>query len=273
MIYELSKKDFIKVRGIQGCNQINLEIDSVISGYNPGWIFVDNIDSPRTAMIWSQGIEGFYFIGDENNEDFNRYINEYIDSTIKKRSKAQGLKSFEFSGTSPAWDGTFKQIFSNRDMLMSKQFVYKNTLDMHNQYPMDKLKDNYVIRIVNKELLENENYKLSLVKSSILSWWDSIEDYYKYGLGVCITDNDEAVCSCVTSFRAGDTIESHIITAKDYRRKGLATLAVGKFIREAKKSGFNLYWDCMEKNYGSRALAEKHNYNKAFEYKLYEFNF
>ncbi|MFP4661426.1 MAG: hypothetical protein ACLFPF_04475 [Halanaerobiales bacterium] len=36
---------------------------------------------------------------------------------------------------------------------------------------------------------------------------------------------------------------------------------------------YTTYWDCMEANYVLRALAEKFDYSKEYDYKLYWFKF
>lgn len=60
MMYELSQEDFYKVIPLLKDGHPHPEILSVIENNNPGWIFTDHKDSPRTALIWSKGIEGFY---------------------------------------------------------------------------------------------------------------------------------------------------------------------------------------------------------------------
>jgi hypothetical protein len=33
---------------------------AVNEGNNPGWVFADDLNTPRTALVWARGIEGFY---------------------------------------------------------------------------------------------------------------------------------------------------------------------------------------------------------------------
>ena len=33
---------------------------AVIEGNHPGWVFVDDLNTPRTALVWARGIEGLY---------------------------------------------------------------------------------------------------------------------------------------------------------------------------------------------------------------------
>lgn len=271
MIYELNSLQFSKASHLLNGELINLEIKAVVEGYNPGWVFVDNIENPETAMVWSKGIKGFYFIGDANNSDFNNNINPYIDEEILPRAQSLGLESFEFSGIGQEWDDNFKSIFKNRNIRRSKQFVYKHKTTEKKDF--DTLKpDDYFLKEVNEELLKNNRYNLEFVKSAIYEWWDSIDDFIKHGTGYCILHNDTAVCSCVTSFMNDTSMESHIKTLETHRKKGLATRAVGEFVKYCKVNQYEPYWDCMEENFGSRALAEKFGYEKDFEYYLYEFN-
>ena len=51
---------------------------SIVMHFSLGWIFIDDRDSPKTAMVWSKGMCGFYFIGDSDNNDFNEYSNDYF---------------------------------------------------------------------------------------------------------------------------------------------------------------------------------------------------
>ncbi|MBS4538780.1 GNAT family N-acetyltransferase [Clostridium sp. D2Q-11] len=221
MIYELRKEEFSKVMPLLRGDFINLEIKAVVEGYNPGWVFVDDIENPQTSMVWSRGIEGFYFVGDENNPKFNDYINNFIDKEIYPRAKELGLNSFEFSGTSKEWDNTLRSIFENRNIEISKQFVYKHKNLQDTIFDHIPLEEGYNLRKVDEDLLNNNKYDLEYVKEAIYEWWDSIEDFIKYGVGYCILHNNTAVCSCVTSFMIEDSMESHIKTKEEHRKKAL----------------------------------------------------
>jgi len=217
MIYELDKSQYHKVDHMPKGDLINLEIKSVVEGYNPGWVFVDNIEQPKTAMVWSRGIQGFYFIGDSNNPAFNDYINQYIDEEITPRAKALGYHHFEFSGTSKEWDEAFIEIFNGRRLDKSKQFVYmlKNCHNpIYNHYNIG-LGEGYIVKEVKElkeDLIKSNIYSLDFVRTAILQWWDTIDDFLEHGEGFCILYNHTAVCSCVTSFMTDHNMESHIVT-------------------------------------------------------------
>ncbi len=271
MITELKKEEFQRISPLLAGEYINLEIKSVAEGYSPGWIFVDDPAAPRTAMVWSRGIEGFYFVGDAENPAFTEHIDRFIDEEIFPRAKALGLEHFEFSGTSRAWDERFERIFKHRNPKKSKQFVYRhrnlNDLSLDHGEP-EKV---YSLKEISENLLRSDQHNSQLVKETIEDWWESTEDFFKYGAGFAIFHSNTAVCVCSTSFRNDQSMESHIITAENHRKKGLATVAVSAFLNYCKEQEYIPYWDCMEENHGSRALAKKFGYTKEFEYFLYCF--
>ncbi len=50
---------------------------------NPGRIFVDNETSPNSGLIWLGNNDGFFFIGNAENEEFNKEMNHLINNVIK----------------------------------------------------------------------------------------------------------------------------------------------------------------------------------------------
>lgn len=271
MIYELNPSQFKSISHLLEGERINLEIKAVVEGYNPGWVFVDNVMEPNTAMVWSQGIKGFYFLGEAESNEFNSSLITYIKYIIAPRARKQNINAFEFSGTSALWDKKLEQIFKNLDLSISKQFVYRRPVELDLDEAVISLDADYSIEKVDKALLSKKDLNLELVEQSVREWWGNVGNFGKHGIGFCIVHNKEAICSCVASSFDGHEVQSHIVTRDDFRKKGLATVAVAEFVREGKSRSLELYWDCMEKNAGSRALAEKLGYVKSYEYNLYEF--
>ncbi|WP_430882986.1 GNAT family N-acetyltransferase [Fusibacter sp. JL216-2] len=272
MIFELNPSQFKSISHLLDGERVNLEVKAVVEGYNPGWVFVDNVMEPQAAMVWSKGIKGFYFLGKTDSESFNNYLNTYIKYIIAPRARKMELSTFEFSGTSQAWEDKLMEIFSERDLSITKQYVYKRPASMADGELSVQLDKAYEVHTVNKDLFERTELDLSLVKESVNDWWGSAQKFSENGIGYCIVHENTAVCSCTASSYDGSEVQSHIVTNESYRKKGLATAAVAEFVKTAEKTDLDLYWDCMEKNEGSRALAEKMGYVKAYEYKLFEFS-
>ena len=272
MIYELNPSQFKSISHLLDGERINLEIRAVVEGYNPGCVFVDNVMEPHTAMVWSKGIKGFYFLGDVNSIEFNNSLKTYIKYIIAPRAHKQDLNTFEFSGTSLEWEAKLEKIFEDQDLSISSQYVYKRPKNLEITSPSIGLDETFEVVKVDKNLFEQSQLDLHLLQENINDWWGNVGSFNEHGTGYCILHENQAVCSCLTSSFDGREIQSHIVTLDAFRKRGLATVAVAEFVKEAKSQELELYWDCMEKNAGSRALAEKLGYVKAYEYKLFEFD-
>ena len=69
MIYKLTKNNYEKVRSLFKGLHYHLVIFSIIEGNSPGWVYVDDVDHPQSALVWDHTEGGFYLAGDENNEE------------------------------------------------------------------------------------------------------------------------------------------------------------------------------------------------------------
>lgn len=114
-MHELSQEEFHKVKSLLEEGFMHPEIISIIEHINPGWIFVDQIKKPKSALVWSKGIEGFYLIGDHTNEVFLYHLDNYVHSIVEPRMREHSLSHFEISGHHNNWD--MKSIFPLKEAL------------------------------------------------------------------------------------------------------------------------------------------------------------
>lgn len=274
MIYEIKKDRFRTIHNLLDYRMDNIEIKAVIDGINPGWIFVDSIESPSTAMVWSKGIQGFYFVGNENNIEFNNYLNEFIDKEIRPRALREKLNRFEFSGETEKWDAVLERIFENRSLNKSRQFQYRFKYDAWDSYTKRKLEDNFTLKQIDIELLNDPDIKnLEFLSSEINRWWDSYEDYLDKTFGYCIVYENTIANYCITNFVYKDVHTMGIETLEDFRRKGLSQVTTEAYVENCIKSGLSPYWECMESNLASRSLTEKLGFYRNYIYTLYAFPF
>ncbi len=274
MIFEIEKDNFKSIYGLLDDKVDNVEIKAVIEGNNPGWIFVDSIKSPHTAMIWSKGIQGFYFVGDENNPEFNNYISDYIDKEIEPRAIKENLNRFEFSGETEKWCSILEEVFSGRELNKSKQYIYKFKYDSWHDYKKRKLNDKFVLRKINIELLNDKNIKnLDYIVSEILRWWNSCEEYLNETFGYCIVSDNIIVNYCLCNFVYDDIHTMGIETLEEYRRNGFSQVTTEAFVETCIDKQLKPHWECMGSNIPSWSLAEKLNFNREHIYTLYSFPF
>ncbi|WP_373600259.1 hypothetical protein [Paraclostridium bifermentans] len=77
--------------------------------------------------------------GDMDNPKFNNYINYYIDNEIEPRLIKDNINGFEFSGETEQWCSVLEEMFKNRELDKSKQYIYKFKYDSWNGYKKRKL--------------------------------------------------------------------------------------------------------------------------------------
>ncbi|WP_223701628.1 GNAT family N-acetyltransferase [Sutcliffiella deserti] len=273
MIVELKQKDFYMCKGLLDDNG-QLEARAVVEGVNPGRVFVDDSINPVTGVIWLGNNDGFIFIGDEGNEKFNSELNNFIDEVILEEAKKVGLEWFEGIGNHPKWDSTIEKIFVNRKLGSWNQRVYrlnKEDFIMNLKLEVD---EGYEVRRINSLLVENRGgaiENIGFLQSKISETWTSAEDFFKKGIGYCVVHDNQLVSLCLSGFVVGNVHCIDIVTLDTHRGRRLAQLAAHHFVKECMEKNHVPYWDCMEKNKPSIAVAEKLGFQQTGSYRGYEF--
>ncbi|UTR09987.1 GNAT family N-acetyltransferase [Evansella sp. LMS18] len=273
MITELNVDQFYKCKHFLQVSRL-LEVRAVIEGINPGRIFIDNPDNPASALIWLGNNDGFIFTGDETNEKFISSLNDFIDKELAPEAKRAGLKWFEGAGSHPGWNKVLEKICEGRKWSSWGQRVYK--LEEQNYVSREPLIDyNYEVMKINKALLDRGNLinNREFLDEKILSFWSSYGKFFEYGIGYCIKYENEIVTICMSDFVAGNIHTIGIETLKKHEGKKLAQKAVHRVVKECFSQGYTPYWDCMESNKPSIAVAEVIGFQKFMTYTGYEFPF
>ena len=274
MIYELDKSKFGMISNILNKNSDNIEVKAIIEGINPGWIFVDSLDKPKVAVVWSAGQEGFYFVGNENIVEFNNSINDFIDNEIEERAINKDLKRFEFSGETEKWCSVFEKIFSKRKLRTSKQYVYKLEKNDWENYNKGLNSSKYKLHKIDKQLLENKEIQNTIfLTKEILRWWSSLDDFFNKSHGFCMIDKNKITNYSLGNFYIDNVMTIGIETLKEYRRQGLSQITSEAFIGKCFEENNKVQWECMGENIASYKLAEKLKFKRTKEYTLYSFPF
>ncbi|MCR4638007.1 GNAT family N-acetyltransferase [Ruminococcus sp.] len=95
-------------------------------------------------------------------------------------------------------------------------------------------------------------------------YWDSFEQFSKYGTGVCIMHGNEAASWAFSSAVSRDEADIGIETSKAYQQRGLAYTAAAAVIREILPYR-QPTWSCQRSNLGSARTAEKLGFVKYSE--------
>jgi GNAT superfamily N-acetyltransferase len=275
MISELKKGEFYKCKALLN-EQGQLEAKAVIEGVNPGRVFVDDLNFPSSGLIWLGNNDGFIFIGDENNEEFNNELNIFIDQIITPEALNVGLHWFEGVGNHPRWNTTIEKLLNNRELGNWNQRVY--TLQKEDYLFNDELtiERGYKVEKICKTLYENKDYSIKNIEflhAKILEFWSSPEEFFNHGIGYCIVYKNEIVSVCFSGFVVGNVHCIDIETLKAHQGKKLAQKIAQSFVEDCLNNNRVPYWDCMESNKPSVAVAENIGFKNTFNYVGYEFSF
>ncbi|MGN7479319.1 GNAT family N-acetyltransferase [Solibacillus silvestris] len=275
MISELKQNDFRKCLGLLN-EQGQLEAKAIIAGVNPGRIFVDDTVTPDSGLIWLGNNDGFIFIGNESNEQFNKEINNFIDEVIAPEAKEIGLNWFEGVGNHEKWNATIELLFKHREYGSWLQKVYILNKGQYKPESEPMLPEGYTVQKINKSLYENDNGSIKNIEflhRKILEFWSSPDFFFSKGIGYCIVYKNEIVSVCFSGFAVENIHCIDIETLEAHQGKKLAQTIAHTYVKNCFDNNMVPYWDCMEGNKPSVAVAENLGFQNAFNYIGYEFLF
>lgn len=274
MISELSKNDFYKCSSLIN-ERGQLEVKAVIAGVNPGRIFVDNISSPNSGLIWLGNNDGFFFIGNAENEEFNKEMNHLINNVIKPEAKKVGLNCFEGIGNHSKWNKTIERIFQHRNLKSWNQRVYTLRKENYEEDHESKIEQGYTVLKMDKALYENNNTfkNIDFLQSKILEFWSSPDQFFNEGIGYCIVYDDLIVSVCFSGFVFENIHCIDIETIEGHQGKKLAQKITHSFVKDCLENNITPYWDCMELNKPSVAVVENVGFINVCNYVGYYFLF
>jgi len=257
---EIAREDFQSVKPLLKGGHSHPEIVSIIELNNPGWIFVDQMNHPMSALVWSKGMQGFYLIGDHKNEAFVCNLNNFIKGTVEPRMRELSLNHFEVSGHHDGWE--LESIFPTRRLYKFEQLVLKL---MKNPQVIQ----NNAIETINLKTNDWENQELQnkeFIVSHLELFWTSIMDFKKKGYGYAAVKGKEIIGVCYSSFVTQDSHAIGIETVASSQNKGVGTKLASLLIEEIYHSGFTPYWDCSLDNEPSKKLAKKLGFTLVHRY-------
>ncbi|MFS1516155.1 GNAT family N-acetyltransferase [Bacillus sp. SCS-151] len=275
MITELDKVDFIKCKSLIS-EQGQVEASAIIEGNNPGRIFVDNTISPSSGVIWLGNNDGFIFFGNPHNEEFNLSLNKFIDTKILPDAVGLGLDYFEAMATHSGWNKTLENLFKHRELMSWNQRVYKLRKDHFKPEHEPSVDQDYVTMKVTKSMFYNREVpikNIEFLQAKILELWETLTDFFNKGIGYCIVHQNKIVSLCISGFVGHNVHGIAIETLTAYQGKKLGQKVAHQFVYHCLKNSIVPYWDCMEMNKPSIAVAESIGFTLEYDYISYEFLF
>lgn len=266
-MYKVNKKDYSKILKIISTKKHSIFPATVCEGNNQGWIYADNLEEPKSALVYTNYLGGT-LVGNHNNKDFINNLKENLDKIILPEVKLDNDEEFNLSGDKEEWDPIIKDIFSNKqvDIQPIKRFEYIKSKNNYTPF----INKEFVFKEINLDLLnDSEIENIHLLNEEIDVWFKGKEDFIENNFGfVALKDN--MLCGwCIGVCKHFNKVEIAIETIEQFQKNGIATILSHLFIEYCNNSGLIPEWECMDWNKASELIALKLGFIHEYNYNLY----
>lgn len=250
-----------KVSSLFANTHLDYMIGAMVEGNSPASGWVDNLNDPRTAIVWD-GAYCLFLGGDANNTHFNPSLKEFIRASLLPKTP-QVLKVYD---THEAWE-TQKQILFETipSQTLPRVLYVADTLPIN--LPENKPPEEFTIRRIDATLLMLRNGED--LRHEISMCWTSLDRFFQEGFGYCaVHRSDEIVCWCTAEYVSDGRCGVGIETIEDYQQQGLATEVAKAFMHHAMAHHWQIHWDSWKTNIPSVRIAEKLGFHKSTDYTI-----
>lgn len=267
MIHELEKARYESVRALYREWRFNNRVNSLIDGYNPGKIYVDNTETPHTAIAWVKDM--FYLAGDEKNQDFNEAIDNWVNEVIAPQAQRVSLTYFAVQGYPlEKWETRIKDVL-HRDLRINYEWKYSFNQEKFEQIQWKGTPHGFSIDRIDENLLKDPHGEV-ILNRQITPSCGSVDKFIEDGVGFCVRHGKTAISSCYSVYVTGKVHEIGIETFDPtHRNCGFAAFAARAYLEYCQAHGLTALWTADESNASSNALARKLGFEKVGEYPDY----
>ncbi|MCE5196971.1 MAG: GNAT family N-acetyltransferase [Negativicutes bacterium] len=264
MIRELSRQHYRNIIPLmKGRPEGNVRLLAVVDGTNPGRIYVDDIEQPRTALLWAIG-SSFAVLGESNNPEFNSYLYDFLKNQLGPASLSlSGGTHFCLPFDEESWQDIFDQILgkvredSEFQNIETLSYIFNRQNYLQTAKTQRMLPDNYEMKKIDASVLQNDTSQI--LREDILGdYWLSEEAFLAKGFGYCVTSGHHVLSVCFSGYVSGVYHDCVLRTYNDSdRNEGLATLAARAYLEHCIKIHLSPVWNTTSYNVASQRIAEK----------------
>lgn len=281
MISELNKHEFCKLRHFTDLYR-NIEVKAVVSGLNPGRIYVDDAANITAALIWVKGQNGFQLVGDARSEPFLNELEDFMKEHIEPELLRLNIHTVEVGVADERWEDVLHHMAVNKELHSDIQHVFTLDSDQgmteHLSHPgvhKGYVSQNEVVRLLklDEALLKAGKFNnLSFLKDKVSRFWDNMDEFLEHGFGYIAVQGEDIASVCFSAFISDQWHAIDIETIEAYKRRNYGARVAQAFVEECRIKGIHPYWDCSPDNAGSIRLAEGVGMSLNFDYRVYWYN-
>jgi len=238
--------------------------DSIVEGYTPAQIFVDDIEDMSIFLI----CEGHcvYFGGEAGDKDKYRQAINFFKENCLSESRRKELGVVKIYYYSEPWEKELLEGLKEFECNLYDRSLFKQDL---NHIPTVKKDDSVIVKKIGSEVLENTSLgNLNCLEDEVIGMWGSVDNFYKNGFGYCAVMDGNIISWCTAEYVSKNYCGIGIETIEEQEGKGVATIIANEFLKECLTSNITPYWDSWKKNIPSVRVAEKNNFQKVCDYKV-----
>lgn len=270
---ELAIHDYARVRPLLAeAAAVHVSIGSVLDGYSPGFVTVDDAAAPTLAFLSTP--EGEYLVGDETQlvgDDALPGLRENLATFMQDKLFGElGWQGMHLK-LPPDWSAQ-TTLFAGGEQLARRYYTCTElAFDWRASLPKG-----YEIRRLDCDLLTDPAIAHSNGREGwrhVCNWmingWFSMARFLRDGFGFVMLHDGQVVSYSLADGRSGDECEIGIHTVEAHRQQGLAAITAAAAVDYALANGYRLVgWHCDDENVGSWRTAERVGFAHATDYTM-----
>ena len=243
-VFELPPAAFERTRPVLGHPPADLAyIDSGLRGINPARVFVDDPDQPSAALM-TRTYE--YFVGGT----LDTAISEFIRDAAVEVDVWDHF--YGFVAVDRPWNDHLRALHPGLEAIGRRSFRFDPARIESVRVSAQRVPEGLRLVPLTADLAERTYGEMP----GMVGWfWGGYYRYEQYGFGAVVLDGEKPVSVTYSVAVGGGEANLGVMTAPDYRRRGLATLCSQACIEMAHNQGLIATWDCDEANVASGELA------------------
>ena len=268
-MYPLLGRERERVLPLYAPISYNLAIASIVTGNTRGWVYADDPVAPKAAILWSE-VDAVLLAGDPQNAALRADVGQFITRTLVPEIASRYIRDVMVYYTPEAWAGYRDEILPG---LNAQQVLHRNyrpgplRLD-----PCANLPDGWRLEPITAALLaRHELANIEEVEGWVFSFWRSLDDFERLGLGYALRVGDAVASWCLSVYVAGNDYELGVATAPAYRNRGCATRVAAACLAQGYAQGRTPHWHCGDDNLASASVAEKVGFSDPTHYAVLHF--
>lgn len=220
------------------------------------WI-IPQEDAPPLMVLWDRGNEVFYLSGECQSQSSFDALADVVASEVRPQAVAARVSRIKAQALTPSLERRLPDLFPDTDLRESRTLFFVD--DATRPLPVTPAiaTDVALVDITPEILMPGRVAFSDLVLAEIRSMWPSEERFHEYGFGAVAVLDGEIICWCTSEYVSPTYCGIGIETSPRHEGRGVATATSLHVIREARRRGIAVCWECASTNRGSVRVAEK----------------